>query len=182
MLPAPLSPPATRTLPSPASPELPVSQPVIVLNATIDVCVTGSGRVCALTSRWHPLARNEVITTGLFVASEEQHQSAAEPVIGYLVAGDGDPQRFPAPYFLSSGHAGLVAAPASSNSLTALIASGGEGEFHVVVGGSSAGGQLRYAWAAYSVTDPDSGTFGLGTEDRVRLEPGSLKGVLQGIF
>ena len=163
-----------------------------VFGAHVEVRIGHGGRPISVRSRWRPLSGERRFTDlSPFVeppghdeggrnGDDHEHE---EPIINYVLEGEGIPQHYLAPYYLTSdGHMATMVS-ATPYSLTVDVGRTRQSGRGMTLSALARGGSGDYAynWAIYSVARMEEGLRELGLGESERVETVDGKAIISSV-
>ena len=139
-----------------------------VFGAQVEVRIGHMGQLISLHSRWQPLSGEKKLTTlSAFTPPAGEGSIQGQPDISFVLEGDGIPQFYLAPYYLSSDGHDMSLSSASPYSLTVHMERVSQTGSNMVVAAAASGGSgdYRYAWATYQLSRPELGFRQIDSSD-----------------
>jgi hypothetical protein len=167
-----------------------------VFGAHVEVRIGHGCRPISVRSRWRPLSGERRFTElSPFVeppghdeaennGDEHEHEHEhEEPIINYVLEGEGMPQHYLAPYYLTSdGHIATMVS-ATPYSLTVDVGRTRQSGRGMTLSALARGGSGDYAynWAIYSVASMEEGLRELGPGESERVETVDGKAIMSSV-
>lgn len=156
-----------------------------IFGALVEVRVGEYGRIVGFNSRWRPLAHERIfVDLKPPVVEADQTKTAnqpsggrqeSEPILVYVLDGDGVPQFYLAPYYMKNHGHDIEIEGASAYSLSVQISrEQREGEMILTAHVDGGSGDYAFNWALYPLDEFAEGLRILGS-GAVSAEPSSRK-------
>lgn len=151
-----------------------------VFGAQVEIRIGHGSQPITIRSRWRPLSSERTLTDPVRFRAPPAMDPApnAEPVVNFLLEGDGVPQWYLALYYCLGNDHGTKFVSASAYSLTGHIARTDQTADKMTISAFARGGSGNYAynWAHYMLARPQDGIKVLGS-GRTQVLRGELSKV-----